>query len=207
MASWLRTVQNWMALPCTKNAKLGHFAIQECLFIVGLMPWSKEMSEDPRERADAEKAMKCKILLRTCGHVENVYLKITEHQSPVQVKLQQQSSKWLKRTVWQEWMSTLILLHKAQRGDLGEKIKEETTALQKNTLICLKWLMPKCLAKAKYWVPTKAPHPSHIAYPGCTKWDLWLSGGHWFLDFTTSYLPRNNRESVHGEKLEPQIVV
>lgn len=121
MAGSLRTVQNWMALPCTKNAKLGHFAIQECLFIAGLMPWSKEMSEDPRERADAEKAMKCKILLRTCGHVENVYLKITEHQSPVQVKLQQQSSKWLKRTGWQEWMSTLILLHKAQRGDLGEK--------------------------------------------------------------------------------------
>lgn len=134
MAGSLWTVQNWMALPCTTNAKLGHFAIQECLFIVGLMPWSKEMSEDPRERADAEKAMKCEILLRTCDHVENVYLKITEHQSPVQVKSpQQQSSKWLKRTVWQEWMSTLILLHKAQRGDLGKKYKRKPQ-LSKRTL-------------------------------------------------------------------------
>ncbi len=134
MAGSLWTVQNWMALPCTTNAKLGHFAIQECLFIVGLMPWSKEMSEDPRERADAEKAMKCEILLRTCGHVENVYLKITEHQSPVQAKsLQQQSSKWLKRTVWQEWMSTLILLHKGQRGDLGKKSTRKPQ-LSKRTL-------------------------------------------------------------------------
>lgn len=200
MAGWLRTIQNWMALPCTTNAKLGPFAIQECLFIVGLMPWSKEMSEDPRERADAEKAMKCKILLRTCGHVENVYLKITEHQSPVQVKsLQQQSSKWLKRTGWQEWMSTLIFLHKAQRGDLGKKSRKPQLSKRTLSSVSNGWW--------QNWVPAEAPHPSHGAYLGCTKWDLWLSGGQWFLDFTTSYLPRNNRESVHGKKLEPQIVV